>query len=78
MNTWRQHSFKQGHSYKVKVSFSTATSKFDEGEMVVYIDSSYSPYDGSTGFMFQTDGLGQMKTWFLRDDEIDNSLELFE
>jgi hypothetical protein len=78
METWRQHDFREGASYKVKKSFSTVTSRFREGELLIFIGSCYSPYDASSGFMFTGEGTEQIKTWFLHDSAEDRSADLFE
>jgi len=42
------------------------------------MESSYSRYDSSSGFMFRDEKTGEIKTWFLHDDEDDRSGEFFE
>jgi hypothetical protein len=62
----------------VKKGIVTATSTFVAGELVEFVDSTYSPFDSSSGFMFRNRKSNELKTWFLHDDEADLSSELFE
>ena len=70
--------FQKGSLYRVRKQIVTSTSTFVEGETLEFTDSSYSPYDCSSGFMFCDRESGVIKTWFLHDDEEDHSRELFE
>jgi hypothetical protein len=77
MSTWRDHIFRRGERYRVKADIKAPTGCFSEGEIVIFCDSSHSPYDSSSAFIFRSE-TSETKTWFLRDDAEDNSLELFE
>lgn len=78
MSTWRQHSFQEGTKYRVKKAIITATSDFSLGEILVFCGCSHSHYDSSSAFMFRAEPSGEIKTWFLRDDDDDCSNEIFE
>ena len=78
MSTWRQHDFREGARYRVRADIKTATSHFALGEIAVFTGASHSCYDSSSAFMFRSESAGEIKTWFLRDDEEDRSKQLFE
>ena len=77
METWRKHRFTQGKSYKLLKSVRSQTSEFEEGERVQFESTAYSPYDSSTAFVFKACSGGELKTWFLHDDDPDESISLF-
>ena len=62
----------------MKKAVTSSTSQFDEHERLAFVESSYSRYDSSSGFVFRNEKTGEIKTWFLHDDEEDRSTELFE
>jgi hypothetical protein len=70
--------FEKGLLYRVKTGTVTATNTFVDGEVLEFVDSTYSPYDCSSGFMFRNRESNELKTWFLHDDEADLSSKLFE
>lgn len=78
MESWRNTTFKEGQSYQVKQDFSSQISVFKRGEMLVYQNSAYSTYDSSSAFIFKSSIDSEIKTFFLHDDDSDNSSEFFE
>ena len=62
--------------YRVVKTFQSKLSAFNEGEILVFKDTTYSLYDASTAFIFQSHVYGY-KTWFLHDDEADDSFDRF-
>jgi hypothetical protein len=78
MSTWRDHQFTPGVIYKIKADLTTATSGFIKGEQPEFVETTYSRYDSSSGFVFRSKLTGEMKTWFLHDDEDDRSNDFFQ
>lgn len=75
-DTWRSHRFRSGEKYGVINDLHTQTSEFIAGEIVTFEKTAYSAYDSSTAFIFKSAD-GTLKTWFLHDDDPDNSAQLF-
>lgn len=68
--------FKARTQYRVLKFFQTPTASFLEGEVLIFKEATYSRYDSSSGFVFETQG-GELKAWFLHDDDPDDSKERF-
>lgn len=77
MKTWREHSFKSGASYKATESVCNSVCSIEKGEELIYDHSSYSAYDGSTGYIFKTANGGEIKTVFVDDDDEDLTGSIF-
>tara|TARA_R110002094_G_scaffold178412_1_gene157605 strand:- start:110 stop:355 length:246 start_codon:yes stop_codon:yes gene_type:complete len=77
MKTWRKHRFEAGKKYKVLKAVRTLTSELVTGEDVIFESTAYSAYDSSSAFIFKSCRNGETKTWFLHDDDDDNSAEFF-
>lgn len=78
METSRIHWFKVGRLYRVLRAIKTRTDCFEVGELVTFQGTSYSRYDESSGFLFKNTLDGELKAWYLHDDEPDNSKVYFE
>jgi len=76
MATWRTNSFVVGSYYRVLKGFKTDVSSFDENEVLTFKDATYSRYDSSSAFIFET-ASGELKTWFLHDEDLDDSSARF-
>lgn len=70
-------SFEKGMRYKVLQELKTQTSTFLAGEIVEFKESAYGRYDGCTAFRFQSADTGEIKSWFLYDQDADVSATLF-
>lgn len=77
MSTWSQNRFEAGKKYRVLKEIRTQTSVFSGGEVVQFKDATYSWYDSSTAFLFESEAGRELKTWFLHDDDVDTSDQLF-
>jgi hypothetical protein len=55
----------------------TPTSVFAPDEVVEFKDTAHSNYDSCTAFNFISLPSRELKTWFLYDDDPDNSAQLF-
>jgi hypothetical protein len=76
MQTWRRHFFSAGGKYRVLKEFRNELSEFHKGEVVTFKHDAYSAYDSSTAFVFES-STGQLKTWLLADDDIDDGHDRF-
>lgn len=77
--TWRDDiGLVEGKEYRVRKDFTTQTDTFVKGEVLVFTGSDYSRYHSSTALRFDNKVTGEGKSWFLTDDEPDNSAEFFE
>lgn len=71
--------FKPGVAYRVRRDFAALRDRFSAGEILVYVGSEWSRYDGITCYLFRLDGCGDMRWWDVRDeDDLDIRKELFE
>lgn len=67
-----------GSLYRIKKNFSTAASVFKIGEILEFVDTTYSAYDSSSGFIFRSKLDNEFKTWFWHDDDPDLASEYFD
>src|SRR5262249_7598262 len=77
LTTWRQNTFEAGKKYRVMKEIQTSTSVFSRGEIVQFREATYSRYDSSTGFVFESEAPRELKTWLLYDADADTSDQLF-
>ena len=77
MTTPRVHAFEVGRKYRVLKDIRTQTSSFCSGEVVEFKDAAYGRYEKCTAFRFASFAGGECNSWFLYDQDIDNSKELF-
>lgn len=69
MSSPRKHPFRLGVPYRVVCAFSSLD-EFSAGEALMFIGSSYSSYDSSSGFDFEDENGGR-KRWNIHDEEGD-------
>jgi hypothetical protein len=62
--------------YRVLKSFESDTDSFAAGEVLSFKEANYGRYDSSSAFSFESQA-GEQKTWFLRDDDPDDSKDRF-
>lgn len=68
MTTWREHSIVEDARYRVIEAFSSSTDRFEAGEVLIFVDTAYSPYDGMTGFRFRSPA-GDVKAFDVADND---------
>ncbi len=56
-----------GMRYQVSTSFTSGFDQFEEGEVLTYIRSAYSPYDDANFYEFR-DESGKIKSWVVSYD----------
>jgi hypothetical protein len=76
METWREHAFKVGIHYEATEDVINSICRIAKGEELIFDHSTYSAYDGSTGYVFKTKG-GEIKTVFVDDEEEDRASGIF-
>ena len=79
MKTWRTDiALVEGKEYRARKDFKTQTDVFTKGEILIFTGNDYSHYHGSTALRFINKATGEDKSWFLHDNEPDNSAEFFK
>ena len=66
---WRKNILKKGTCYRAKVSFVSGPSRFEVGEVMIFVRDSYSHYDNSTVYEFLCKDAQESKGWWLHDSE---------
>ena len=78
MSSSRSNVFQPGRKYKAKKNFKTSTDYFLENEIVAFVDSNWGRYEECTAFRFISVDSGESKSWFLYDQDVDDSSDYFE
>ena len=68
INSWRGSVFETGKTYLIKSTFESLRYSFTEKEELTFLETTYSAYDGYTGFVFKTK-TNEKKVIDLHDDE---------
>jgi hypothetical protein len=75
---WRECPFVIGDEYRTRKAFRSLRDKFRVGEVLRFVSTAYSRYDGMTGYFF-LDSAGRTRAWDIPDDEdLEQHRELFE
>lgn len=78
MMTWRKHSLSENAKYCVTETFRSSTDSFENGEILTFVGTAYSAYDGMTGFRFIST-TGEIKAFDVPDnDQIETWTRRFE
>jgi hypothetical protein len=64
---WRTCPFIAGKQYRSLTTFSAFRDTFSAGELLTFVRTAYSPYDGMTGYFF-SDSQGRLRAWDIHDD----------
>ncbi len=67
METHRKHPLEKGSKYCVLDTFNSQNSSFKKGEIVIFDTSSYSIYDSSSCFIFDSIVTEEKKAFYLKD-----------
>jgi hypothetical protein len=67
--TWDRPIFMPNAQYRVKRTFVSGLSKFNESEIVTFERHGYSFYDSSFIYTFRSETDKDLKSWWLHDDE---------
>jgi len=60
--------FRPGKKYRVKSDFTKYGDDFSAGEILVFVNGTYSPYDNCDVYEFRCQD-GSTKSWWLHQDE---------
>ena len=76
---WRTTPFTEGRRYRARRDFDALRDRFQEGEVLVYLNDAWSRYDEYTGYFFSVPGTTQHRVWDISDGEdLEIWRELFE
>jgi hypothetical protein len=65
---WRPCPFVVGKRYRCLKSFEAFRDTFSEGDLLTFVNTAYSRYDGMTGYFFSDSG-GRARSWDVHDDD---------